>query len=266
MEEYENVRRILMRIAYDGTDYCGFQIQPGVSTIQGEVEKALKDLTGEVITLIGGSRTDSGVHSRGNVAIFDTKMRIPAEKIPFALNSRLPHDIVVQSATEASGDFHPRHCDSLKTYEYVILNRRIDIPMLSRYALHVPRPLDLSAMQKAAGFFVGEHDFASFCAAGAVTESSVRRIDNASLTIDDSGVFDDGIIRFRVTGNGFLYNMVRIMAGTLLDVGTGRFRADDIPEIIEACDRQAAGNTAPPQGLTHVGTVFTQPEHFKYNV
>ena len=263
--EQQLKRRIMIRIAYDGTDYCGFQIQPGLSTIQGVTEKALADLTGETVSLTGGSRTDSGVHSRGNIAVFDTDMPIPAEKIPYALNSRLPRDIVVQSAVETDPGFHPRHCDSLKTYEYVILNRQIDIPVLSRYALHFPRPLDLLAMQQAADFFAGEHDFASFCASGAVTETTVRRIEHVSLTKDTEGPYDDGLIRFRVTGNGFLYNMVRIMAGTLIDVGVGRLKADAIPDIIQASNRQAAGNTAPPQGLTHIKTVFTQPEHAKYN-
>ncbi len=265
MQSGGGIRRILIRIAYDGTDYCGFQSQPNVTTIQSAVEAALEELAGERITLTGGSRTDSGVHSRGNVAVFDTKLRIPAEKIPYALNSRLPHDIVIQSAVETDPDFHPRHCDSLKTYEYVILNRRIDIPILSRYALYFPRPLDFSAMREAAKAFAGEHDFASFCSAGGVTETTVRRIDRISLTQDED-VFSDGLMRIRVTGNGFLYNMVRIMAGTLIDVGTGRFDATAIPDIIAACDRRMAGNTAPPQGLTHLSTVFTQPEHRGYNV
>ena len=259
------MRRILIRIAYDGTCYCGFQSQPNVPTIQGTVENALKEISGECITLTGGSRTDSGVHSYGNVAVFDTDMRIPAEKIPFALNSRLPKDIVIQSAVEADPLFHPRHCDSLKTYEYVILNRRIDIPVISRYALFFPRPLDIGVMKEATEVFLGEHDFASFCAAGSVVDSTVRRVTEVSLTKDKAGQYPDGLIRFRVTGNGFLYNMVRIMAGTLIDVGTGRISAGSIPDIIAACDRQAAGNTAPPQGLTHIKTVFTQPEHAGYN-
>ena len=260
------MRRILIRIAYDGTNYCGFQSQPNVPTIQDSVEETLTELTGEKVSLTGGSRTDSGVHSYGNVAVFDTDMRIPAEKIPFALNSRLPRDIVIQSAVETDPGFHPRHCDSLKTYEYVILNRKIDIPLLSRYALHFPRPLDAGLMLQAAEYFRGEHDFASFCAAGGVTESTVRRIDSVSLTDDAVTQGSGEIIRFRVTGNGFLYNMVRIMAGTLIDVGCGRIKPGAIPEILAACDRQAAGNTAPPQGLTHIGTVFTQPEHAGYNM
>ena len=238
------MKRVMLRVAYDGTDYCGWQLQPGVPTIEGVLNEKLSELLGEEITVTGASRTDSGVHSLGNVAVFDTNTRIPAEKISYALNQRLPDDIVIQGSEEVTPDFHPRHCDSRKTYEYRILNREFPLPTERRDSYFTYRRLDVEAMKRAAEFIVGTHDFASFCSAHAQTETTVRTV--YACTVEKTG----DMICIRVTGAGFLYNMVRIIAGTLLEIGCGARQPDDMKAIIEACDRSAAGPTAPAHGLT----------------
>ena len=237
------MKRVKLTVAYDGTNYCGWQIQPNGITIEEVLNNALKDLLGEDIAVIGASRTDSGVHALGNVAVFDTNTQIPAEKIVFALNQRLPEDIRVQQSEEVSGDFHPRYCDSTKTYEYKILNRKIPNPLKRYYTHFTYRDLDLVKMQEAATYIVGEHDFASFCSAGSQVESTVRTI----YSLDVSKTDDE--ITIRICGNGFLYNMVRIIAGTLMEVGMGTIEPAQVKSIIEAKDRQAAGPTAPARGL-----------------
>ena len=226
--------RVMMVVAYDGTNYCGWQLQPNGITIEQCLNEALTHLLGEEIKVTGASRTDTGVHSLGNVCIFDTNTRMPAEKISYALNQRLPEDIVVQSSKEVAPDFHPRFSKSRKTYEYRILNRKMRMPTrrLDTYFFHYA--LDVDKMQKAASFLVGEHDFASFCAANAQTKTTVRTI--YSCTVSKT----EDIITIRVTGNGFLYNMVRIIAGTLIKVGNGDLSAEDIPSILEARDRSFA--------------------------
>lgn len=238
------MKRVMLRVAYDGTDYCGWQLQPGVPTIEGVLNEKLSELLGEEITVTGASRTDSGVHSLGNVAVFDTNTRIPAEKISYALNQRLPDDIVIQESGEVAPDFHPRHCNSRKTYEYRILNREFPLPTERRDSYFIYRRLDVEAMKRAAEFIVGTHDFASFCSAHAQTETTVRTV--YACTVEKTG----DMICIRVTGAGFLYNMVRIIAGTLLEIGCGARQPDDMKAIIEACDRSAAGPTAPAHGLT----------------
>lgn len=238
------MKRIKLEIAYDGTNYCGWQLQPGLPTIEFMINKALSDLLREEITVIGASRTDSGVHARGNVAVFDTNSRIPAEKICFALNQRLPEDIKVQSSMEVASDFHPRKVNCRKTYEYRILNRKIALPMERLYSYFVYYPLDISAMQKAAEFLVGTHDFKSFCSVKTQVKDTIRTI--YDLKVDK----ENEIVRISVTGNGFLYNMVRIIAGTLIEVGRGGLAPERIPEILQGCDRSLAGPTAPPEGLT----------------
>lgn len=244
------MKRIMLVVAYEGTNYCGWQVQPNAVTIEGMLNAALTDLLGEEITVIGASRTDSGVHSHGNVAVFDTETRIPAEKICFALNQRLPEDIVVQKSMEVAADFHPRHCNSKKTYEYRILNRQMPHPLYRKDTYFYHYPLDVAAMQEAAEYLVGEHDFKSFCTVGAAVETTVR-------TIYDVSVQKDGdIVAIRVTGSGFLYNMVRIIAGTLIQVGAGYLKPKQMQEIILACDREAAGPTAPAKGLTMIGIEY----------
>ena len=244
------MKRVLLVVAYDGTAYNGWQLQPGTPTIEGELNKALSSLLGEEIRVIGASRTDSGVHALCNIAVFDTNARIPAEKISYALNQRLPEGIRIQKSLEVAEDFHPRHCNSKKTYEYRILNREFPLPTKRLYAHFTYVPLDVELMRMGAKYLVGEHDFKSFCATAAVVETTIR-------TITDIGVEKDGDeIVIRVSGTGFLYNMVRIIAGTLIEVGRGNYRPQKVQEILEAKDRQAAGPTAPANGLTLVKYEF----------
>lgn len=309
-------RRILLRVAYDGTNYHGWQLQPNAATIEGELNRALCALTGEEIVVTGASRTDAGVHALGNVAVFDTTSRIPAEKFSYALNQRLPEDIVIQSSKQVADDFHPRHCDCRKTYEYDILNRTFPLPAYRNTAYFLYGTLDIEAMRRACQAFLGEHDFASFCAAGAQVQTTVRKIyslevecrplteagtpvppasgeavnaadgkrgeqvqqaqsasgemlnaaagksdeqvqqaqpESGETAIPAAGGVNAGsadpLLTIRVKGNGFLYNMVRIIAGTLVEVGRGHIKPEEVAGIIAAKDRAKAGPTAPARGL-----------------
>lgn len=238
------MKRIRLLISYDGTNYCGWQVQINGITVEEIINKALTELLGEPIEVIGASRTDSGVHAVGNVAVFDSETRIPAEKISFALNQRLPNDIRIQKSDEVPLDWHPRFQNSVKTYEYQILNRRFPDPLKRLYTHFVYMPLDVEKMKQAAAYLVGEHDFASFCSAGSQVQSTVRTI----YTLDVKRFGD--VISIRISGNGFLYNMVRIIVGTLLKVGLGVYPPEHMKEILEAKDRYAAGPKAPACGLT----------------
>lgn len=238
------MKRVLLRVSYDGTNYSGWQIQPNANSVEAELNKALSDLCKTDIAVIGASRTDAGVHALGNVAVFDTDIRMPAEKISYALNDRLPEDIIIQESCEVDPDFHPRFVNCKKTYEYKILNRKFPNPLMQRYTYPYYYELDVEEMNKAAKFFEGEHDFTSFSAVKAQVKSRVRIIDSCNV------IKDGDLITIRITGNGFLYNMVRIIAGTLLEVGGGKRSANSIVEILEAKDREAAGPTAPAKGLT----------------
>jgi len=242
--------RVKMVVAYDGTNYSGWQIQPNGVTIEQKLNEALQALLGEDIRVTGASRTDAGVHSLGNVCIFDTDTRMPAEKISYALNQRLPEDTVVQDSCEVPDTFHPRFSRSRKTYEYRILNRRFRMPTrrLDTYFYHYP--LDVEKMQEAADYLVGEHDFKSFCSVNTAVEDTTRTI--YSCELEQQG----DLLTIRVTGSGFLYNMVRIIAGTLFDVGIGKIAPEDIPAILEKKDRKAAGPTAPAHGLTMIGLEY----------
>lgn len=242
--------RVRLIVAYDGTNYHGWQLQPNGVTIESELNKVLSELLKEDIKVIGASRTDAGVHSLGNVAVFDTNTRMPAEKISYALNQRLPEDIVVQRSEEVDADFHPRHCDSRKTYEYRILNREFRDPTRRQNMYFYHYPLDIRKMQEAAMYLVGEHDFKSFCSIHAVVESTVREIFEVSVTQKGD------MIVIRVTGSGFLYNMVRIIAGTLIQVGGGKMEPESVKDILKACNREAAGPTAPAHGLTMIGIEY----------
>lgn len=296
-------RRILLRVAYDGTNYHGWQLQPNAATIEGELNRALCALTGEEIVVTGASRTDAGVHALGNVAVFDTTSRIPAEKFSYALNQRLPEDIVIQSSKQVADDFHPRHCDCRKTYEYDILNRTFPLPAYRNTAYFLYGTLNIEAMRRACQAFLGEHDFASFCAAGAQVQTTVRTI--YSLTVECRPLTEAGtpvspasgeavnaadgkhgeqvqqaqpesgetaipaagganagsadqLLTIRVKGNGFLYNMVRIIAGTLVEVGRGHIKPEEVAGIIAAKDRAKAGPTAPARGLRLVEIEYLQ--------
>ena len=240
------MRRIKLVVAYDGTNYCGWQLQPGMPTIEAELNKGLSLLLGEEITVIGASRTDSGVHALGNVAVFDTESAIPAEKLCLAVNTRLPEDIRVQSSEEASVDFHPRRVTCEKTYEYHILNRRIALPADRLYATFIYYPLNTQLMQQAAQYLVGTHDFKSFCSVKTQALDTVRTIHQ--IRVEHLGDH----ITISVSGSGFLYNMVRIIAGTLMEVGRGAYPPERMTEILKGCNRSLAGPTALPQGLTLV--------------
>lgn len=238
--------RVRLTISYDGTNYCGWQIQKNGITVEEIINRELTDLLKEDIAVIGASRTDSGVHAMANIAVFDTNTKIPAEKISFALNQRLPDDIRIQKSEQVADDFHPRYCNSTKTYEYKILNRRFPDPLKRLYTHFVYMPLDVDKMKKAAEYIVGEHDFASFCSAGSQVKTTVRTV--YRLDVDKK----DDIITIQISGNGFLYNMVRIIVGTLMKVGLGVYPPEHIKEIIDAKDRYAAGPKAPARGLTLV--------------
>ena len=246
------VKRIRLRVAYDGTDYCGWQRQNNGATVEGELQKALDQLFGPGVELTGASRTDAGVHALGNVAVFDVETRIPPEKIAVALNHKLTEDIRILESEEVEPDFHPRYAKSEKTYEYTVIHTDIEIPTRARYGYHVYRPLNVEAMQEVAADLEGTHDFSAFCSAGAQVQTKVRTVYEVQVRQEPlTGVKGEKIV-IRVRGNGFLYNMVRILAGTLIGVGRGLIDPEEIPAMLEAKDRQAAGMTVPPQGLTLV--------------
>ncbi len=246
------MKRIKLTVAYDGTNYCGWQIQPNGVTVQEILEGALSELLKEEIHIMGASRTDAGVHALGNVAVFDTGARMPGDKYSYALNTRLPADIRIQESREVSSDFHPRFAKTVKTYEYRILNRRFPDPTRRLYSFFYYYPLDEERMRRGAAYLVGEHDFKSFCTAKADVESTVRTV--YSLDVEREG----DMITLRIRGNGFLYNMVRIIAGTLLRVGSGAMEPERVKEILEARDRSLAGETARPEGLTLVGIEYPE--------
>lgn len=244
------MKRVKLTVAYDGTNYCGWQLQSNGVTIEEKLNQALGSLFGEEIRVIGASRTDAGVHSLGNVCIFDTEARMPAEKISYALNQRLPDDIVVVDSCEVDAGFHPRFSKSRKTYEYRILNRRFPDPTRRLDTLFFHHPLQVERMQQAAAYLVGEHDFKSFASVHMQAETSVRTIYACEVSKRED------VICIRVTGNGFLYNMVRIIAGTLIKVGAGDIEPEEMESILRACDRSAAGPTAPAHGLTMIGLEY----------
>lgn len=244
------MKRVRLVVAYDGTAYSGWQLQPGVRTIEGELNRCLSELLGEKIQVIGASRTDAGVHALCNIAVFDTKARIPGEKISYALNQRLPEDIRIRSSCEVPGDFHPRKCESRKTYEYRILNSSFPVPTRRLYSHFTYVPLNVELMREAASYLEGEHDFKSFCSAAAVVESTVRTILDIQIRREGEEIV------IQVCGNGFLYNMVRIIAGTLMEAGRGVFPPEHVKEILEARDRRYAGPTAPACGLTLIRYEF----------
>lgn len=245
------MKRVRIVVAYDGTNYCGWQIQPNGITIEEVLNERLTKLTGEDIHVIGASRTDSGVHALGNVAVFDTESPIPPERMAYALNQRLPGDIVIVRSDEVGQDWHPRYqAQVLKTYEYHICNSPVPNPIRRLYSTHVSFPMDIGRMREGAKYLVGEHDFVSFCNMKTRVEDTVRTI--TSLEIFQSGEE----ITIRVTGNGFLYNMVRIIAGTLIRVGRGFYTPERVKEILEERKRTAAGVTAPPSGLVLVSIEY----------
>ncbi len=237
------MKRVMLTVAYDGTGYCGWQIQPDKPTVEGVINAELSRLTGEDIHVIGASRTDTGVHALGAVCVFDTKSSIPGEKFSFALNQGLPQDIRIMASKQVEDDFHPRKVKCRKTYEYRIYNDTFQLPTRRLYTHHVYGPLDEVLMQEAGGYLVGEHDFASFSSAGGQAVTTVRTIYELLVKREGKEVV------ITVTGNGFLYNMVRIIAGTLIEVGQGKYPPGRVRDMLTACDRALAGQTAPACGL-----------------
>ena len=235
--------RILIRIAYDGTNYSGFQSQVNGIAVQDVINSALEDLFGHPVRTLSASRTDAGVHAEDNVCVFDIETTIAPSKIAFALNARLPEDIRIVRSERVPDTFHPRFQNTIKTYEYRILNRTHPDPLTRNTEFHYYYPLDAGLMDTAAKQLIGEHDFRSFCAAGYSSKTTVRRILDAGVTRRGDR------ITFSITGTGFLYNMVRIIAGTLIEIGAGKYPPEKMGEILAAADRNAAGPTAVAKGL-----------------
>ena len=235
-------RNVKLTVEYDGTAYHGWQRQANALTVQQVLEEGIAAIVGHEVTLYGSGRTDAGVHALGQVASFHIRSTIPADRLPHAINSAIPPDIAVVRADDVAHDFHARYSATGKTYRYTILCRPVRPAVGARYVHWVRRALDAAAMQAAAAHFVGEHDFAAF-ETESTGEGSVR-------TVTEAGVERDGErIEFTVSANGFLYNMVRAMVGTLLEVGLGKRPPDDIPRLLAARDRSLVGPTAPAKGL-----------------
>lgn len=245
-------RRVLLTVSYDGTNYSGWQKQSKstVKTVQGELDRACTELFGSTVESIGASRTDAGVHALGQRAVIDIDSSIPTEKIPIALNSKLPKDIVVVAANTVDADFNPRFKAVKKIYEYKIYNNRFRNPLYRNFSEYIREPLDIDKMQIGAEAFIGEHDFKGFCSAGNSSKTTIRTIYDISVE------YINEFIVIRITGNGFLYNMVRIIAGTLIYCGNGKINPYDIKGIIKSCDRKKAGKTAGPSGLTLVEIMY----------
>ena len=237
------MKNIKLVIEYDGKEFNGWQKQPNKLNIQGEIEKAIFEITGEEVNLIASGRTDAGVHAFGQVANFNTETKLPIEKIAKAINSKLKKSIVIKSAEEVDEQFHSRYSVHSKTYRYIINNSENGTAIYRDLEYHYPFKLDAEKMNEAIKYFEGEHDFKGFKASGTSSKSSVR-------TIYEGTVWRDGDrINIEITGNGFLYNMVRIIAGTLLEVGEGKITPEEIPNIINSQDRKKAGRTLPAKGL-----------------
>lgn len=237
------MRNIRLLIEYDGTKYYGWQKQPDKVTIQETIVKAIKEATNEEVELIGSSRTDSGVHAKGFIANFNTESRIPAEKFREALNVKLPMDIVIVASNEVHEDFHARYCAKGKTYSYTIYNDIRPLAIGRQYSYHRKDDLDIDKMREACKYILGKHDFSCFKSSGSSVKTSIRTI--SELYIQSK----DNFIKIYITGDGFLYNMVRIIVGTLIEVGNGKIDPLDVQKIIESKDRNRAGICVPPNGL-----------------
>ena len=257
------MRRVRIALGYDGTDFHGWQVQPGLPTIQGALELAISAIEGGAVQVAGSGRTDAGVHALAQVASFRLAAPVPAENMQRALNRRLPESIRVLSAQVVAPDFHARHSATSKTYEYRVCRAEICAPWVARYALALPGPLDVDAMQHAAALVIGEHDFTSFAATdpdrlerdfnstGEV--SNVRRLHTSQWAQDA----ENDLLIYRVRGNGFLHHMVRNLVGTFLEVGRGNLSETEIPAILEFRARERAGPTAPARGLYLVNVEYS---------
>jgi tRNA pseudouridine38-40 synthase len=237
------MRNIKLSIEYDGTGYHGWQSQVNATAVQDVICSAIRGLTGETINLTGSSRTDTGVHAYGQVANFLTASEIPADRFSYALNGALPYDIVIKRSEEVDMDFHSRFSAKGKKYRYLIYNSAFPSALMRNRAYHVLYKLEVEAIEQAAQAFLGTHDFSAFRATGSSVKTAERTITGVSVNKVNE------VIEFEIEGDGFLYNMVRIIVGTLVDVGRGKIKPGDIPVIIESKDRKRAGKTAPPYGL-----------------
>lgn len=237
------MKNIKLTIEFDGTDFNGWQTQPGGRTVQDVLTAALSQLTGEAVKVTGSSRTDAGVHAFGMSVNFHTESAIPPERFAYALNTILPDDVTVVGSEEVGPDFHSRFHATGKKYRYLILNSLYPSSLLRHRAYHIQRHLSLDAMVEAAKHIKGTHDFKAFCASGGSSKTTIRTITDIRLTKNED------LITLEVVGDGFLYNMVRIIAGTLIDAGSGRIAPESVADILLMGDRRKAGRTAPAHGL-----------------
>ena len=243
--------QILLTIAYDGTNYAGWQRQENAITVQEKLEDALSVLLGRAVAMRASSRTDAGVHALGQRVCFAAPdLRVPLDKLPMVLVGLLPPDISVAAAQAVQDGFNPRFAAKYKTYSYNMYAAPCPNPLVRRYSAFVPQKLNLEDMQDAAGKFIGQHDFAAFCATGSSAKTTVRKVYNCTVSAESN------LIKLTITGNGFLYNMVRIIAGTVLYAGIGKIKPEDVPCIIASKDRARAGKTMPPEGLVLVEVGF----------
>jgi tRNA pseudouridine38-40 synthase len=248
-------------LAYDGAEFSGWQSQPGRRTVQGELERAWLEITGETVRMSAAGRTDAGVHALGQVASVESATTIPVESLVHALNSKLPEDAAVRLVERVADGFHATHDAKFKRYRYTIYNDPRRPVFLRNYAWHIPTPLDVPAMQAGGAHLVGTHDFASFQSVGSERESTVRTIFAVEVSVlapgsSNRGPESEAVITIDVEGDGFLYNMVRTIAGTLVEVGRGKRDPEWVAEVIAAKDRCAAGQTAPPHGLSMLWVAY----------
>lgn len=237
------MRRIKLTVAYDGTNYAGWQRQPVLPTIQGHIEENLSRIVKHPVTLYGSGRTDSGVHAVGQVAHFVTYAHMPADKFVYALNAGLPRDIRIIESEEVDEQFHARFTSKNKHYRYTIRNAAVADALQGRYQLHLHAPLDVPLMQSAASMVKGEHDFAAFAGSGSKITKTVRTVYRSEISQEGSLIYYD------VVGNGFLYRMVRMLIGSLIDIGYNRITTDDFMQCISGKKTISSGQTAPPHGL-----------------
>jgi tRNA pseudouridine38-40 synthase len=241
-------------LAYDGTEFAGWQIQPGQRTLQATLEEALTKITGQTTRVAASGRTDAGVHALAQIVSFETESELPADVLKRAINAELPHDMAVSAAEDMPPGFHARRDAKRKRYRYVICEGRVRDIFRRRGAWQIYQQLDVAKMQKGAEVLLGEHDFASFQTKGSQRETTVRTI--FDLLVARQSPPDDHVIVFEIESNGFLYNMVRNIVGTLIEVGRGRQPESWVAEVLAARDRRHAGNTAPPQGLSLVNVIY----------
>lgn len=255
MDPDPRTRNIRLTIQFDGSDFCGWQLQDDVRTVQGVLGEAIREITGTSVTLHSSSRTDSGVHALAMPVGFRVESNLPIRAFQRGLNSLLPQDVKVVSAEEAAPDFHARYSPSIKSYRYRILNHHAALPLERHHSWHVPQPLDLEAMGVAAESLRGHHDFSSYRSLHCDAPSPVRTVDRVDV---DSP--EPHLVTLHVRAKGFLRNMVRIIAGTLVQVGLGRCPASWVEEVLKARDRTRAGPTAPPQGLFLLSVEYVESE------